>query len=361
MLLDSGTAQTIAKYRTDLGSAETISAVRLIESRAAAVYWSAWSNLSINFPKRDIARLPQHWQRFGNRHSPLTGGCRLAVNPANAILNYLYALLETEARIAVATLGLDPSLGVLHVDTTARDSLACDVMEPIRPQVDGYVLDWITRETLSRDWFFEQRDGNCRLMAPFAVRLAETTLTWKRAVAPFAEWVAKEFWSTIRRPDRPLATRLTQQTKRNARTCPAQMPLKAPPRQQHVCAGCGKPIASKHDHCRECLVPISSKSLVNAAWVGRIAAQSAEAQRRRAATHQRHVVAQRAWSPAQQPAWLNEEAYRRQIQPRLAGLTNKIIAETLGVSMPYAADVRRGHRRPHPRHWQALSNLVTKT
>src|SRR5579859_962296 len=29
-LLDSGTAQTIAQYRTDLGSAETISAVRLI-------------------------------------------------------------------------------------------------------------------------------------------------------------------------------------------------------------------------------------------------------------------------------------------------------------------------------------------
>jgi len=48
-------------------------------------------------------------------------------------LNYLYALLEAEARLAAATLGLDPGLGVLHVDTQARDSLACDLMEAARP------------------------------------------------------------------------------------------------------------------------------------------------------------------------------------------------------------------------------------
>ena len=47
-------------------------------------------------------------------------------------------------------------------------------MEPVRPKVDAYVLDWILHETLTRDWFFEQRDGNCRLMAPFVGRLSET-------------------------------------------------------------------------------------------------------------------------------------------------------------------------------------------
>src|SRR2546426_8353847 len=36
-------------------------------------------------------------------------------------------------------------------------------MEPVRPEIDTFVLDWITREPLSRQWFFEQRDGNCRL------------------------------------------------------------------------------------------------------------------------------------------------------------------------------------------------------
>ncbi|HVB54806.1 MAG TPA: hypothetical protein VNE63_00020 [Candidatus Acidoferrales bacterium] len=42
----------------------------------------------------------------------------------------------------------------------------------------AYVLDWISREPLSREWFFEQRDGNCRLMGSFAVRLSETAQTW---------------------------------------------------------------------------------------------------------------------------------------------------------------------------------------
>src|SRR5204863_7747579 len=119
----------------------------------------------INFPRKDETRVPAYWCAFGARVSPLTGSPRLAVNPPNAMLNYLYAVLESESRLAAVALGLDPGIGVLHVDTPARDSLACDLMEAIRPQVDAYVLDWILCQPLRREWFFEQRDGNCRLMA----------------------------------------------------------------------------------------------------------------------------------------------------------------------------------------------------
>src|SRR5258708_25874700 len=83
----------------------------------------------------------------------------------------MYALLESEARLAAASLGLDPGIGFLHVDTDARDSLACDLMEPARASVDAFLLKWITGEPLRREWFFEQRDGTCRLMASFASRL----------------------------------------------------------------------------------------------------------------------------------------------------------------------------------------------
>ena len=83
----------------------------------------------------------------------------LAVNPLNAILNYRYAILESESRLAAAALGLDPGIGVLHVDTEARDSLV-RLMEAVRPDVDAFLVDWITRETLKREWFFEQRNGN---------------------------------------------------------------------------------------------------------------------------------------------------------------------------------------------------------
>jgi len=30
----------------------------------------------------------------------------------------------------------------------------------------------------------------------------------------------------------------------------------------------------------------------------------------------------------------------------------------IGVSEPYVADIPAGRRRPHPRHWQALAELV---
>ncbi len=46
------------------------------------------------------------------------------------------------------------------------------------------------------------------------------------------------------------------------------------------------------------------------------------------------------------------------IRPLLAGIANSAIASALGVSLYYAADIRRGRRRPHPRHWQALAKLV---
>ena len=137
----------------------------------------------------------------------------------NAILNYLYAC-SIEARLAAAALGLDPGLGFIHLDTPARDSLACDLMEPVRPEVDAWVLDWITREPLKREWFFEQRDGH---VSPYGVicrsALAETAPTWGRAVAPFAEWVARTLWSTLAKSKREPApaTRLTQSRRREVK------------------------------------------------------------------------------------------------------------------------------------------------
>jgi CRISPR-associated endonuclease Cas1 len=216
-LLDTRTADSIARFRAELPSADSISSIRLVESHAARAYWSAWSTLPINFPKNDLPRTPDHWLSFGARVSPLTGSPRLAANPPNAILNYLYSVVESEARLGAAILGLDPGLGVLHVDTSARDSLACDVMEPVRYEVDAYLLDWITRQPLRREWFVEQSDGNCRLTASFAARLSETAPTWRRAVAPIAGWVARAIWSTIRRPDAPMPTRLTHNNKRSQR------------------------------------------------------------------------------------------------------------------------------------------------
>jgi CRISPR-associated endonuclease Cas1 len=183
-LRDAGAADEIAQFGAEISSAVTFRDINFLESQAAAAYWSAWRDLMISFPKKDLPRVPEHWREFGTRKSPLSGSQRLAANPPNAMLNYLYALLEAEARLAVTAVGLDAGLGFLHLDTDARDSLACDLMEPVRPQVDAVVLDWISRAPLNREYFYEERSGNCRLMAPFAVRLCEAIPKLREAVAP---------------------------------------------------------------------------------------------------------------------------------------------------------------------------------
>jgi CRISPR-associated endonuclease Cas1 len=357
-LLDSRTADAIAKFRAEVPKGDSTATIRLIESQAARAYWSAWSTLPIDFPKNQLRRVPEHWRSFGTRVSPLTGSPRLAANPPNAILNYLYALLESEARLAAAALGLDPGMGVLHVDTTARDSLACDLMEVVRPQVDAYLLDWITGQPLNREWFFEQRDGNCRLMAPLAVRLSETSPRWGRAVAPIAEWVAHAFWSTIRKPDTPFVTRLTQGNKREAKGRPSVPPLKPVPQPESICRVCGAAVQLGRSFCFECEVTATRERIVEIAKVGRVASQASGPQARRAETQRQHARAKKVWQPSSLPAWLTEQTYANKIQPLLAGVANPVIMSALGVSVTYAVAIRAGRRKPHPRHWKILGSLV---
>jgi CRISPR-associated endonuclease Cas1 len=358
-LLDTRTADAIAHFGAEIPSADSITTIRLIESQAARAYWSAWSALPITFPKSDLIRVPDHWCSFGARVSPLTGSPRLASNPPNAILNYLYSVLESESRLAAAALGLDPGLGVLHVDTSARDSLACDLMEPVRPLVDAYMLEWITKQPLRREWLFEKSDGNCRLSGSFAVRLSETARTWGRAVAPIAEWVARAFWSTIRRPDTPLTTRLTHANKRKAKGMAVPVSTSTPTaKPENVCLGCGKPVASASTRCASCSVEISRDRLLEVSRQGRIASKSPVSRARVAVTQHRQQTARWNWKPSSQPDWLTDEVYLKQIQPRLVTLSLSKIASEIGVSVPYASDIRKGRRRPHPRHWQALGRLV---
>ena len=357
-LLDTSTADAIGRFKGELPKADSINSIRLIESQAARAYWSSWRTLPVNFPKNDLARIPDHWCSFGARVSPLTGSPRLAANPPNAILNYLYSVLESEARLAAAALGLDPGLGVMHVDTPARDSLACDLMEPVRPQIDAYLLDWITRQPLRREWFCEQGDGNCRLAGSATVRLSETAPIWRRAVAPIAEWVARAFWSTIRRPDAPIATRLTQNNKREAKGAPLQSPTTRLPSQENICAGCGKPIRRNSSHCPDCSLKNSTALLIEGAKLGRVIGHTPQAEARRRESKRRHDSERQNWTRTDQPSWLTEDFYVKEIQPRLKDATLSQIALALEVSIPYASDIRKGRRKPHPRHWAALAKLI---
>lgn len=190
------------------------------------------------------------------------------------------------------------------------------------------------------------------------MRLSETLPIWRRAVAPVAEWVARAFWATIRRPNTPLATKLTQNNKREAKgktTTPAPRPA---PQPQNICVECGKDVAGGSTHCAACAVEVSRTKMVEIAKQGRIASKTLESRARLATTQRRQQSARWNLNPSVQPDWLTDDFYKTQIQPRLIKATLSQIASAIGVSLMYASDIRRGRRRPHPRHWKILAQLV---
>ncbi len=130
------------------------------------------------------------------------------------MLNYLYALLEAEARIAALAVGADPMLGLMHRDARNRDSLVFDLMEPARPAVDAFLLELLTAREFTKDTFFEGLDGGCRLLPPLTTELATTTKQWARLVLPIAQEVA----ATLLEADRPDKASLGLMTKDGRRS-----------------------------------------------------------------------------------------------------------------------------------------------
>ena len=133
----------------------------------------------VRFAKKDEKTGPEHWRTFGPRGSPMTGAPRLAANPANALLNYLYALLEAEARFACFACGLDPGSASFRYHKF-RDSWCSTSLKPSpsgRRLPTGYVRGaHLQRQGLCRD-AKRRLSGACAMTHT----LAETTSQWARA------------------------------------------------------------------------------------------------------------------------------------------------------------------------------------
>jgi CRISPR-associated protein Cas1 len=121
-----------------------VDTLRGIEGAAAAAYFKAFGSLlaaSLGFSGR-------------NRRPPR--------DPVNAALSLGYTLLHYEAVRACYGAGLDPIIGYYHELDFGRESLASDLIEPLRPLVDGWV--WMLfRERRLRDEHFSRADGACLL------------------------------------------------------------------------------------------------------------------------------------------------------------------------------------------------------
>lgn len=378
-VLDSfglGDSAAVREALALLARADRIDVALIAEGKAAEAYWDAWADVPMEFARRD--RAPDHWRSFGMRRSPLTLGPRSAANPLNAMLNYLYTLLEVETRIALIARGLDPGLALFHADSANRQSLAADVMEPVRPHVDAFVLNLARTRTFSVKDFAETRDGACRLASSLTQELAPTMATWAKLVAPYAEAVARHvarlaksgLGMTVPIGPKPDLERARVSVRLRPITAPSMpkasrsVPMSA---VSNACRSCGAKLAArKRVYCDQCLpaeLDATRKAGIprfKAAGPAKIAAMRAagydptttpEAQRRRATTASKQRKATLEW---RDDGSLADVDFRRDILPKLQSVAVRVIAEAMGSSLSHGSKVRSGKLVPHKRHWKAL-------
>lgn len=127
--------------RTQVESQASVARLRGLEGAAANLYFSAFAELvppSLKFHGR-------------NRRPPR--------DPLNAVLSLGYTLLHAEAILACHAVGLDPLIGFYHAPAFGRESLASDLVEFLRPEVDAWAMTQFNKETLRVEDFSTTQAG----------------------------------------------------------------------------------------------------------------------------------------------------------------------------------------------------------
>lgn len=118
-----------------LDEAADIDSLNGLEGAAAAAFFTAYGGFfapSLGFAGR-------------NRRPPR--------DPVNVCLSLGYTLLQFEASRQAQIAGLDPMLGALHAPAAGRESLACDLAEPMRAHVERFVYELFAERVLRRAHF----------------------------------------------------------------------------------------------------------------------------------------------------------------------------------------------------------------
>lgn len=142
-LIDALTSLLGVKAQLDQEQPE-VASLRGLEGAAARAYFQGLTTLfppSLDFTGR-------------NRRPPR--------DPVNACLSLGYTLLHFDAVRACHIAGLDPLMGFYHRPSFGRESLASDLIEPLRPHLDRQIWQLFRTRQLRDDQF--SRDGGACLL-----------------------------------------------------------------------------------------------------------------------------------------------------------------------------------------------------
>lgn len=96
-----------------------------------------------------------------------------ASDEVNALLNYGYAILESEVRKDINAVGLDPAVGFLHDLAESKEPLVYDMQELFRWLVDLSVIQLLEEKKLKKSDFVVTENYHIRLKEQTAKALVE--------------------------------------------------------------------------------------------------------------------------------------------------------------------------------------------
>jgi CRISPR-associated protein Cas1 len=142
-------AQVMGKRLNNIRMVSSLDELRGYEGECANQYFSVLSFL-ITSQRADFS--------FQQRSK------RPPLDPANALLSFLYAILANDIRSSLETVGLDPQVGFLHQLRSGRASLALDMMEEFRAYMgDRIMLNLINMKQVTKNDFEIRESGEVRM------------------------------------------------------------------------------------------------------------------------------------------------------------------------------------------------------
>jgi len=96
-----------------------------------------------------------------------------ASDPVNALLNYGYAILESQCHKALNSVGLEPTVGFLHEARQTKCPLVYDLQEPYRWLVDTTVISCLESPRFSKKDFYRMDNYVLRLRPEATQRLID--------------------------------------------------------------------------------------------------------------------------------------------------------------------------------------------
>jgi len=162
--------ETLVPVQHASTAAPDLARLRGIEGAAARAYFAGLASV-----------MPPALQFTGRNRRPPR-------DPVNACLSLGYTLLHSQAVQACTSAGLDPLLGFYHRPAFGRESLASDLIEPLRPAIDLWVWEQLRSRTLREDHFSHDK-GACLLGK---AGRQQFYASWETHATPWHRWLRNQ-------------------------------------------------------------------------------------------------------------------------------------------------------------------------